>query len=87
MGNQKKPMQDALPWLLEKDSENPGVRYFALTELLGHPSGETEASQAQAALMTDRTCPGYPGCPGPGRVSGSNRAPVITQNTGAPCGR
>jgi hypothetical protein len=51
MGNQKKPMQDALPWLLEKDSENPGVRYFALTELLGHPSGETEASQAQAALM------------------------------------
>ena len=25
---------DPLPWLLENDPQNPGVRYFALRELL-----------------------------------------------------
>lgn len=25
---------DPIPWLLESDPENPGVRYFALVELL-----------------------------------------------------
>ena len=26
---------DPLPWLLEEDRETPGVRYFALSDLLG----------------------------------------------------
>ena len=32
---------EPLPWLLEHDAQNPGVRYFALQELLGHQSLST----------------------------------------------
>jgi len=33
---------EPLPWLLEDDSDNPGVRYFALTELLDRPPDDPE---------------------------------------------
>jgi len=42
---------DPLPWLLEKDVENPGVRYFAFTELLGKDALSPEAKAAHAAVM------------------------------------
>jgi len=42
---------DALAWLLEPDTANPGVRYFALTDLLGRPHNDPEVQAAQAAVM------------------------------------
>ena len=35
---------DALPWLLEEDPQNPGVRYFALRDLLGRPAATRRAN-------------------------------------------
>ena len=40
-----------LPWLLEDDLDNPGVRYFALRELLGQPEDNTEVRQAKETIM------------------------------------
>ena len=36
-----------IPWLLENDPQNPGVRYFALLELLDmqHDDGEVLAAR------------------------------------------
>ena len=42
---------DPLPWLLEPDPANPGVRYFALRDLLGRPADDPELRQAQADVM------------------------------------
>lgn len=33
---------DPLPWLLEPDPANPGVRYFALRDLLDRPETDPE---------------------------------------------
>jgi len=38
-----------LPWLLETD--NPSVRYLALTEIMGFPDTHPEAAEAKAAIM------------------------------------
>ena len=43
---------DPLPWLLEPDPDNPGVRFFALRDLLGRPEDDLEVRQARADLMT-----------------------------------
>jgi hypothetical protein len=42
---------DPVPWLLETDGENPGVRYFALRELLERPEDDPEVRAARAAIM------------------------------------
>ena len=43
---------DPLPWLLEPDEENPGIRYFALRDLLDSPSDDPELVAAvRAALL------------------------------------
>lgn len=42
---------DALDWLLEADQDNPGVRYFALRDLLGRAENDPEVLQARADLM------------------------------------
>ncbi len=42
---------NALDWLLEPDTENPGVRYFALRDLLGRPVNDPEVVAAQADVM------------------------------------
>lgn len=42
---------DPLPWLLERDLNNPGVRYFALRDLLGRPEDDPEVCQARAEIM------------------------------------
>ncbi len=66
---------DPLPWLLEPDPTNPGVRYFALRELLTRPEDDPEVHEARIAVMTTGPVPAildaqYPGGywvkPGPG---------------------
>jgi hypothetical protein len=42
---------DPLPWLLEPDEANPGVRCFALRDLLDRPAGDPEVVAAQDAVM------------------------------------
>jgi hypothetical protein len=42
---------DPLPWLLEVDEANPGVRYFALRDLLDRAADDPELVAAQAAVM------------------------------------
>jgi len=42
---------DPSPWLLEPDETNPGVRYFALRDLLGRPADDPELITAQAVVM------------------------------------
>ena len=48
---------DPLPWLLEPDDANPGVRYFALRDLLDRPTGDSEVVAAQADVMRSGPVP------------------------------
>ncbi len=66
---------DPLPWLLEPDPANPGVRYFALTDLLQRAHDAPDVQEAQAAVMASGPVPaildaqypeGYWVKPGPG---------------------
>lgn len=49
--------EDPLPWLLEPDLDNPGVRYFALRELLDQPEDDAEVQAARAAIMSTGPVP------------------------------
>jgi hypothetical protein len=42
---------DPLPWLLEPDAANPGVRYFALRDLLDRPADAPEVVAARGDVM------------------------------------
>jgi len=66
---------DPLPWLLEPDPESPGVRYFALTDLLDRPTDDLEVQEARRSAMSTGPVPtmleaqepdGYWAEPGPG---------------------
>ncbi len=66
---------DPLPWLLEPDEDNPGVRYFALRDLLDRSPDDPDVTDAQAAVMRAGPVPpalnaqhvdGYWVKPGPG---------------------
>jgi hypothetical protein len=46
-----------LPWLLEPDLLNPGVRYFALRDLLDRPAGDADVVAAQADVMSTGPIP------------------------------
>ncbi len=48
---------DPLPWLLEADPANPGVRYFALRDLLERPADDPEVVAAQAGIMATGPVP------------------------------
>lgn len=48
---------DPLPWLLEPDPDNPGVRYAALRGLLGHPDDALEVVAAQRDVMNTGPVP------------------------------
>jgi len=48
---------DPLPWLLETDPGNPGVRYFAFTELLARPHDAPDVITAREAVMTGGPIP------------------------------
>ena len=66
---------DPLPWLLEVDPANPGVRFFALTDLLGRDADNPEVLVARDNVMRTGPVPailaaqsdqGYWVKPGPG---------------------
>jgi hypothetical protein len=48
---------DPTPWLLEPDPDNPGVRYFALRNLLDRTEDDAEVQVARAAIMTTGPVP------------------------------
>jgi hypothetical protein len=48
---------DPLPWLLEEDEDNPGVRFFALRDLLERPVEDSELVAAQKAVMATGPVP------------------------------
>lgn len=48
---------DPLPWLLEPDADNPGVRYHALRRLLGLPEDHPQVRAARRAVMTSGPVP------------------------------
>jgi hypothetical protein len=67
--------EDPKPWLLEHDSANPGVRYFALTDLLEKGPEDAEVARARQEAMSTGPIPvildaqdsgGYWVEPGPG---------------------
>lgn len=66
---------DPLPWLLEPDEANPGVRYFALRDLMDRSTDDADVVAAQAQVMRTGPVPtildaqypaGYWVKPGPG---------------------
>ena len=66
---------DSLPWILEEDETQPGVRYFTLLDILGFSADDTEVKKARAAVMKNGPVPtilahqeaqGYWVRPGPG---------------------
>ncbi|HUS70265.1 MAG TPA: nitrogen fixation protein NifH [Anaerolineae bacterium] len=66
---------DPMPWLLEMDAGNPGVRYFALAQLQDKPPDDPDVLEAQRAVMSSGPVPvileaqepeGYWEKPGPG---------------------
>ena len=50
-------MATVLDWLLEKDSDNPGVRYFALTDLREQPADDPEVLAARHSVMEQGPVP------------------------------
>ncbi len=48
---------DPRPWLVEVDPANPGVRFFALRDLLDKPEDDPEVRQARAAIMASGPVP------------------------------
>jgi len=48
---------DPTPWLLEEDAANPGVRYFALKDLLDRTTSDPEVVVARQALTSDGPVP------------------------------
>ncbi len=46
-----------IPWLLESDPVNPGVRYFALRDLMGMTADSAEVIAAQELVMTTGPVP------------------------------
>ncbi|MBE7555855.1 MAG: nitrogen fixation protein NifH [Anaerolineales bacterium] len=48
---------DSLSWLLEPDEANPGVRYFALRDLLDRAETDPEVMQASRAVMATGPVP------------------------------
>lgn len=48
---------NSLPWLLEEDPVNPGVRYFALRDLVELPANSPEVVAAREAVMNSGPVP------------------------------
>ena len=48
---------DPIPWLLEGDLQNPGVRYFALRDLLDRPEIDPEVVKAKTNTQTHGPVP------------------------------
>jgi len=50
-------MSNVMDWLLEQDTGNPGVRYFALTNLLDRPQDDPAVIAARRAVMEQGPVP------------------------------
>ncbi len=50
-------MSKVLDWLLEEDVENPGVRFYTLTDLLGYPVEHPDVTAARQAVMNEGPVP------------------------------
>jgi len=48
---------DPVPWLLENDRSQPGVRYFTLRDILGRDENNKEVKAAKAAIMVSGPVP------------------------------
>ncbi len=48
---------DPVPWLLEKDSRQPAIRYYTLRDILGRDENDTEVKDARAAIMVSGPVP------------------------------
>ena len=48
---------DPVPWLLENDGSQPGVRYFTLRDILGRDENDKEVKTAKAAVMKSGPVP------------------------------
>jgi len=46
-----------LPWLLESDPENPGIRFYAMRDLLGNAETDPEVEKAKEEIMTQGPVP------------------------------
>jgi hypothetical protein len=49
--------EDPLPWLLEEDFQNPGIRFLALRDLLGMQFDNPELAKAQRNVMSQGPVP------------------------------
>ena len=49
--------QDVLDWLLERDEDNPSVRYFTLTDLLDRPTDDRQVVEARQKVMASGPVP------------------------------
>lgn len=57
------PVGQALPWALEQHLDNPGVRYFPLTDVLDKLPKDSEAVEARGAVMSRGPVPTILGAP------------------------
>ncbi len=48
---------DPVPWLLESDRSQPGVRYYTLRDILGRNEDDSEVKAAKAAIMASGPVP------------------------------
>jgi hypothetical protein len=56
---------DPLPWLLEPDPENPGIRYFTLLDILECANEDREVLKARQAVMSSGPVPAILDAQGP----------------------
>ena len=66
-------------WLLEPDPANPGVRYFALRDLLGQAADCARGCRSPGRGHGQRPRAGDPGRAGPGRLLGGARPRLLSQ--------
>ncbi len=57
MSWQEKLNGDSLTWLLEPDSDNPSIRYFALCDLLDRPANAPDVVAAKSEIMINGPVP------------------------------
>lgn len=57
MSWQRRLNGDSLTWLVEPDSDNPSIRYFALRELLDRPDDDPDVVHAKSQIMTSGPVP------------------------------
>jgi hypothetical protein len=58
-------MDSLLPWLLERDTQNPGVRYSTLRDLLRRPEDDPDVAEARRQVMASGPVPAILGAQHP----------------------